>query len=534
MAGNTATLEKTMIIPNETIIYGQHPNVTRLLLSKNVDPTTEDNLALVVACKMGALETVHLLLNAGCDPTALNNKPLEVAAENGYDDIVTLLLQQYNVQVTEQARNMATQYGHERVLCLLLDHIHSPVLNVETLCCLDEPGFMLPVVPIPMLQPFIFTRAAQAVVAPVCTFPEQIQLDEIRKIIGVEPQVFNSSMLYLSSDDPQVNFFERCRQGTETVIGWGQLKLLLTEIQALLLWDQVKYPQLTVVCAGAAPGHHFLILAQMFPTIIWHLYDPRAFKINESKHIKLHSEYFTDEIASSWKNNKKHPNVFFFSDIRSESHKDLSSADLERAIKEEMDMQQRWVIAMDPYMAHLKMRLPFIIPGIQEKEFTHYLAGDIMFQSYNGPSSTETRLIPRRDSTGKYYKIIYNNRKYESQLFYHNIVRETALFKNPIGTANTTDVSDDARKLSDLANEEQLTALGLDRKFDATHLIYILGLFLQRSQDTVTLHDVLNLIADTMQKLNKIRKRPVSLQSLRKEDIIKRSTRSYKPNTDNA
>jgi hypothetical protein len=61
-------------------------------------------------------------------------------------------------------------------------------------------------------------------------------------------------------------------------------------------------------------------------------------------------------------------------------------------------------------MAMFKFRLPW------DDEKTEYLNGDIYIQPYPPATSTETRLIIGKNAGTK----IYDNRKYEEQLFYFN------------------------------------------------------------------------------------------------------------------
>ncbi len=248
----------------------------------------------------------------------------------------------------------------------------------------------------------------------------EIKLQALRSVLsGIPdtPQIWNSQSLYYTRSDPTMTYVERPPE-MKTVVKWGQLKLIISEMQALLLfWKPEEVPHLTVVYAGAAPGQHFPIMASMFPNITWHLYDPAEFKIKPTDRIRLYREHFTDDIAAQWSNRR---DVFFFSDIRTVSHKTSTSREVEIGVQKDMLDQQRWVQMMNPYKAHLKMRLPYWKdnnPGTFD-----YLYGYILYQSYSGPSSTETRLVPVRNAEGRYYKFTYDVKEYEERLFYHNAV----------------------------------------------------------------------------------------------------------------
>src|SRR5579863_5410862 len=92
-------------------------------------------------------------------------------------------------------------------------------------------------------------------------------------------------------------------------IHWGQRKLLLTEIQFLVnYWDIRSVPNPVIVYAGAAPGIHIPLLSRMFPSFIFYLYDPQPFAIKGSSTINIYNQKFTNEDAKKWANKS---NVFF-------------------------------------------------------------------------------------------------------------------------------------------------------------------------------------------------------------------------------
>ena len=239
---------------------------------------------------------------------------------------------------------------------------------------------------------------------------------------------------------------------------WGQLKLFLTELQFLVeYWDNDSVPDPIIVYAGAAHGYHIPILADLFPDIReWHLYDPRNFGIRETDKIKIYQQYFTDEDADYW--SSQEDNILFISDIREDSFVTLSDdKDLELSIKYDMDLQKKWVLIIDPIAASLKFRLPY--SHVMAEKTMEYLDGDVLLQSFSGPTSTETRLVPFRDEEGNYLLKDYHPLHYEKALFYHNSVTRTSkIYHNPITN-------------NGWINEGN----GLNDHFDAQHFLYILG-----------------------------------------------------------
>ena len=118
--------------------------------------------------------------------------------------------------------------------------------------------------------------------------------------------------------------------------------------------------------------------------------------------IKTHVEYFTDDVARHW-SKQKDKFVIFCSDIR------LTPPTEEQVIKD-MTMQLNWWKIMNPEFAMFKFRLPC------QKGKTLYPKGEIYIQPFPGPTSTETRLIVKKNAP----IIEYDNTEYESRLFYHN------------------------------------------------------------------------------------------------------------------
>jgi cap2 methyltransferase len=201
------------------------------------------------------------------------------------------------------------------------------------------------------------------------------------------------------------------REGDVTsVVHWGQRKLLLTEIEFLTRYGHLAD---TVVYAGAAPGTHTAILMILFPNHRFYLYDPAPFNLDPHENLIIRQEMFLDAVAMEWTpdpSKGKKP-VLFICDIRSADFELVGSAESDKRIRADMEDQKRWTEIMKPAMASLKLRLPW------ERGTSTYLSGDIYFQVWAPPKSTETRLFTDGLST-----TLYDNQQYESQCFYHNTV----------------------------------------------------------------------------------------------------------------
>ncbi len=178
-------------------------------------------------------------------------------------------------------------------------------------------------------------------------------------------------------NSPRKKYAPRTQRACTSVLHLGQRKLLMSEIATLLRLDvKIEY---VAVYAGAAPGGHIPLLSEMFPNVIFHLYDPAPFQIESTERIQIFNMCFTDEIALSYAADQCMP-VVFISDIR-------RTCD-ELMVWEDMLAQKRWHETMNPILTSLKFRLPW--PGngvVDSSNLVEYLNGDIYLPIW-GPVST--------------------------------------------------------------------------------------------------------------------------------------------------
>jgi hypothetical protein len=106
----------------------------------------------------------------------------------------------------------------------------------------------------------------------------------------------------------------------------------------------------------------------------------------------------------------------------------------ENGIWEDMQMQQNWVLLMNPLHALLKFRLPWpqeYINGEPVDRKVIYLKGTVFWQPWVGQNSTETRLKPIKNNKGKYELAEWSIVEYEQWCAYHNKVdRDEVIYKN--------------------------------------------------------------------------------------------------------
>jgi hypothetical protein len=193
---------------------------------------------------------------------------------------------------------------------------------------------------------------------------------------------------------------------------WGQLKLLLSEIEFLTpYWGKKSYH---VIYAGASPGVHVPILAEMFPYFDFILIDPQPSMIADegSGNIYVMRDHMTDRLAKEFAESRYKDDILFISDVRigassnTETHRQM-----QQRIHNDMINQQDWLRIMNPVSSMLKFRLPWSL----EKKTT-YLSGRIYFPVFGKKLTHEARLVVDKDALD----MEYDNSLYEGQMAYFN------------------------------------------------------------------------------------------------------------------
>ncbi|PRP83731.1 putative ankyrin repeat protein [Planoprotostelium fungivorum] len=107
-------------------IYRRLPILEMLLNHPGVDPSTDDNRALLRACKIGDLSFVCLLLaDARVDPTVKDNEAIRTSSAKGRVGVVRLLLSHHRVDPSSMdnwAIRKASAGGHIGTVRSLLSH----------------------------------------------------------------------------------------------------------------------------------------------------------------------------------------------------------------------------------------------------------------------------------------------------------------------------------------------------------------------------------------------------------------------------
>lgn len=226
----------------------------------------------------------------------------------------------------------------------------------------------------------------------------------------------------LAPDAPRLPYRRRAEEEKSTV-HWGQRKLLMSEIEFLLMTLPCTRRGCTVVYAGAAPGTHVRVLADMFPTHSFILIDPAPFTVRPSKRIVIHQAMFTDALAREL-HHRLSPNtrVLFISDVRS-CDPDLHTEEVHtERVKADMQAQARWHGLLKPFKSMLKFRLPYT-PGS-----TDYLDGIMHLPVWGPNSTTECRLIVGTDAGTR----VYDHTEHEEKMFHFNTVTRPALYPHSV------------------------------------------------------------------------------------------------------
>jgi hypothetical protein len=265
------------------------------------------------------------------------------------------------------------------------------------------------------------------------SYHKNININHNDKIIPetTNDLTFQSQYLYDARD-----FQSRCH--------WGQKKLVLSEIQFLTKVCQKlntkSLKDYAVVYVGAAPGLHFPILYNLFPELIWLLYDPARFSKESYMHpqkqrLKIFNQFFTDETIKHAKQNSENRKILFICDIR------LSFE--EEAIMKDMISQAKWGTDIGADYMLLKYKLPYddentilyktntiddlqinpkhiINPDLKADDKTSlYLKGDVYIQLFASINSIELRLMVEKVN-GKYELDAINYGEIEKKMFYFN------------------------------------------------------------------------------------------------------------------
>eukprot|EP00993_Chasmostoma_nieuportense_P001302 NODE_2196_length_1254_cov_36.261757_g2086_i0.p1 GENE.NODE_2196_length_1254_cov_36.261757_g2086_i0~~NODE_2196_length_1254_cov_36.261757_g2086_i0.p1 ORF type:complete len:388 (+),score=64.16 NODE_2196_length_1254_cov_36.261757_g2086_i0:15-1178(+) len=277
--------------------------------------------------------------------------------------------------------------------------------------------------------------------------PQEINyIRAYKKVHTISPQLND-----LPDDLPYRRHVYRFR----TALHNGQLKLLLGEIQFLTLHG---HRSTQVVYVGAAPGTHLPFLAALFPSHVFHLWDPTPFRfktgLNPSidRRLIVRCQPFNPAAALLYLGQA----CLLISDVYSGAP--LYNPEDPTYLNADMQQQWQWCTLMQPCAFQMKFRLPYM------KGITNYLAGTLYIQCFDPNRTAECRLIGTDPSASQ----PYDHEQYERRHYFRNtILREWAQCSNVL--ADGLPVSGDANHF------------GVDRCFDCALMASILEQYCSNS-----------------------------------------------------
>ena len=289
--------------------------------------------------------------------------------------------------------------------------------------------------------------------------PESIEFEKYGK--------FDDTSFYMNDESGELDYDSSCVLNN---VHWGQLKLLSSEFFVIMrhLPDTVK----TILYVGGANGSHIYVLAKMFPDLTFHLYDSQSFdkRLYKLPNVKIYKKYYDEREMIKWK--QKDIPLFFISDIRNLTYDPSAKDDQVRVKNEEnvwndMKLQEKWIKELQPQVSLVKFRLPFAYDFVlREGKTRKYLDGQVCFQIYNKPTSSETRLLVKDIKETDWDLLAY-----EKKMYYHNcITRNKKKYKNPINNSN----------------KEIYPKKGLYNDYDSVYLTILVMDYIRRNDNRVT------------------------------------------------
>lgn len=255
----------------------------------------------------------------------------------------------------------------------------------------------------------------------------------------------------------------------------GQMKLLLSEMQALIYYTDTTVVK-NFVYIGAAHGFHIYVLAKLFPTFNFYLYDISTGwdkRLYQEENVFINNHYFEKDDIKYWQ--EKNEPLILVSDIRNLDVGDAKKKEedidaFEVLVDADMRLQEYWVKELKPYLALLKFRPPYPTDKITKSV---YLDGVVFRQIFAKRSSAETRLLVKGIGYREWDLDVYDrmnayfNGKIRTKTKYLNPVdgskntihKEKGVMNDYESTAMTIIVMDYLKKINALVNKENVVKL---------------------------------------------------------------------------
>lgn len=189
----------------------------------------------------------------------------------------------------------------------------------------------------------------------------------------------------------------------------------------------------TAVYVGGSIGEYILILANMFPTTKFVMYDHnlsnciRKVKEEGSMPPNLHhrEEVFSEKVAAQLllQDSLKSSKLLLMSDLRNITRNAWGNegqvAVTDDNVVNDLHLQENWVQLLRPRSAQLKFKLPYHGPSQYS-----YLKGDVKVQLFGKHSTSEVRLTvdAPADELQEYPRFLFDKQQHEDSMYHHNFV----------------------------------------------------------------------------------------------------------------
>jgi len=224
-------------------------------------------------------------------------------------------------------------------------------------------------------------------------------------------KAINLNVVPISIDQvpADVQYVDKVLERETTRISIPQRKLF---IACLTLLEYAENGD-TLIYAGSAPGYNIEYLVELFPKVIFHLYDPRKTNVKRSlPNVTIFEKLFEIQDIQSYTDKS----VLFFSDIRTLERQVVT----EKCIRNDLDLQKTWVEKLKPKAFSLKFRLPFCNAQNMKTTSIDYLDGVGYLQPFTIKNTTEIRLVSDRIKYKQWSLAEHENRMF----FVNKFIRE--------------------------------------------------------------------------------------------------------------
>lgn len=278
----------------------------------------------------------------------------------------------------------------------------------------------------------------------------------------------------LTDDYPKLKYEDR-RQRPTTSMHLGQIKLFICTLHFLL--DNIdRDKEVHLLYPGSACGINIYLLSKFFPNIFWYVIDPLPFyeKLYKSeKVLYMSNKYFNEEDAKYFKDKLKNKYTVFISDVRLADVYDLREI-REIRVNNDQIKQYKWCKIFNADISFLKFR----IPRLDQKEYK-YFEGELFLQPFASITSTETRLVVKKNAKDK----VYSLNDYEDKLYYHNRILRVANYSKTI--------------------KEKVKYF--DGCFDCSYFIFALKQYINKYNSNLILNEIITKVFDELDNFDRFK-----------------------------